>query len=97
MGKLNDALYYSNKAFYNYEEILNKNHPFLATAYNNIAYIYADLKECKKAKEYMEKAKNIFSLYEYKKRETIDANRFIKKIEQNLKLNYQQRGKFCKE
>ena len=97
LGKLNDALYYSNKAFYNYEEILNKNHPFLATAYNNIAYIYADLKECKKAKEYMEKAKNIFSLYEYKKRETIDANRFIKKIEQNLKLNYQQRGKFCKE
>ena len=51
----------------------------------------------KKAKEYMEKAKNIFSLYKYKNRETIEANRFIKKIEQNLKLNYQKRGKFCKE
>ncbi len=45
----------------------------------------------------MEKAKIIFSLYEYKNREIINANRFIKKIDQNLKLNYKKREKFCKE
>ena len=45
----------------------------------------------------MEKAKKIYSLYEYKNRETIEANRFIKKIDQNLKLNYQKRGKHCKD
>lgn len=94
-------MYYSNKSIKIRENILDKNHPNLATDYNNIAYIYRDLKECKKAKEYMEKAKNIFSLYEYKNKEMYNANQFIKEIEHNIKkeekLNYQKRGKFCKE
>lgn len=97
LWKLKDALDYSKKAFLIYKEILDKNHPFLARSYTNIAYIYADLKECKKAKDYMEKAKTIYSLYEHQKREVINANRFIKKIEQNLKLNYKKRGKYCKD
>lgn len=92
-----DALQFAKKSLIIREETLDEKHPYLALSYSNIAYIYRDLKECKKAKEYMEKAKNIFYLYKYKNRETIEANRFIKKIEQNLKLNYQKRGKFCKE
>jgi hypothetical protein len=80
---------------------LDEKHPYLATAYNNVAHLYKDLKECKKAKEYMKKAKNIFSLYEYKKSELHDSIQFIKEIEHNIKkeekLNYQKRGKFCKE
>jgi len=97
MKEYKDALLYAKKSLIIKEKILDKNHIGLASSYNNIAHIYKDLKECKKAKDYIEKAKIIFSLYEYKNRETIDANRFIKKIEQNLKLNYQKRGKFCKE
>jgi tetratricopeptide (TPR) repeat protein len=97
LKEFKDALYYAKIALQIYEEILDFNNLSLSIAYNNIAHIYKNLKECKKAKEYMEKAKNIFSQYEYKNKERIDANRFIKKIEQNLKLNYKKRGKFCKD
>ena len=97
LKKYNFSLDYAKKSLEISEHILDKNHPELARVYNNIAFIYRDLKECRKAKEYMEKAKNIYSLYEYKNRETIETNRFIKKIEQNLKLNYKKRGKYCKD
>jgi hypothetical protein len=92
-----DALLYAKKSLIIKEKILDKNHIDLALSYNNTAHIYKNLKECKIAKEYMGKAKNIYSLYEYKNRETIEAIRFIKKIEQNLKLNYKKRGKYCKD
>ncbi len=82
------------------EKIVDKKHPNLATSYNNTAHIYKNLKECKKAKEYMEKAKNIFSLYEYKNKEIYNSNQFIKNIKQNIKreekLNYQKRGNIVK-
>jgi tetratricopeptide (TPR) repeat protein len=97
LKKYNFSLDYAKKSLEISEHILDKNHPELARVYNNIAFIYRDLKECKKAKEYMEKAKKIFSQYEYKNKETIETNRFIKKIEQNLKLNYKKRGKYCKD
>ena len=101
LKKYNYSLDFGKKALKLNEEILDKNHPELARNYNIIADIYKELKECKKAKEYMGKAKNIYSLYDYKKNEFYDSIQFIKKIEHNIKkeekLNYQKRGKFCKE
>lgn len=101
LNKYNLALIYSNKTLKIFEFLLDINHPDLAKQYNNIAHIYKDLKECKKAKAYMQKAKNIFSLYEYKNKEVIIINQFIKEIEHNIKkeekLNYQKRGRHCKD
>jgi hypothetical protein len=82
------------------ELVLDKNHPNLAKNYNNIAHIYKDLKECKNAKEYMKKAKRIFSLYEYKNSDVFYANHFIKNIEHNIKkeekLNYKKEENIVK-
>lgn len=38
------------------EQVLDKNHPSLATSYNNLAMIYLDLKDYESACQYGEKA-----------------------------------------
>jgi tetratricopeptide (TPR) repeat protein len=96
LGKYNLSLNYAIKALKINEEILDKNHPELARTYLNIGCIYKDLKE------YMEKAKNIYGLYGYKKSELHKSIQFIKEIEDNIKReenlkNYKKRGKYCKD
>ena len=73
LKKYDLSLNYAKKSLEIVELILDKNHPNLARNYNNIAHIYRDLKECKKAKEYMEKAKKIYSLYKYKRSELYNS------------------------
>ena len=63
--------------------------------------IYKDLKECLKAKEYMQKAIDIWQQYEYNKKNLFDTKNFIKDIEHNIKqekkLPFNKKGRFCKD
>ena len=101
MGEFQKALSYQVKASNIRKIILGKKHPLLASSYGNIASIYADLKECLKAKEYMQKAIAIFQKCEYHKKDLMACLNFIELIESNIKkekkLNYNKKGRFCKD
>ena len=101
MGELKKALEYQEKSLQLRKEILGDNHPDLATSYNNISIIYKDLRECLKAKEYMQKAIDILKEYEYYDNRLMNARKFIKDIEHNIKqekkLPFNKKGRFCKD
>lgn len=92
---LEKALAYQEKDLELTKEILGNKHPDLATSYNNISGVYKDLKECLKAKEYMQKAVNIWKEYDYYNKDLFVARNYIKEIDYNIKKN--KNAKFCKD
>jgi tetratricopeptide (TPR) repeat protein len=56
LGQPEKALEFQLKDVEISEEVLDKNHPYLATSYNNLALIYEDLKDYKSAVQYGENA-----------------------------------------
>ena len=64
-------------------------------SYNNLSRIYKDLKECLNAKEYMQKAVNIWKQYDYYNKDIFEARNYIKEIDYNIKKN--KKGRFCKD
>lgn len=101
MGEYQKALEYQKKAIAIQENILGMNHVLLANNYFNISMLYKDLKECLRAKEYMQKAIDVWQQYEYYDTNLINAKKFIKDIENNIKkekkLPFNKKGRFCKD
>jgi len=95
MGEYEKALPLYEKALKIREEVLGVNHPFTARSYSNLAMLNKDLKECLKAKEYMQKAIDIWKQYEYYKKDIFKARNFIRDIDYNIKKN--KNAKFCKD
>ena len=100
-GDIDKALEFQKKALKLREEILGDNHPKLAISYSNISTIYQDLKECKKVIENIEKAIEIWSLYDFYKKDLYSAKEFLKTINKNIKkekkLPYNKKGRYCKD
>ena len=59
MGDYPKALEFYTKALNIYEKVLGKDHPYTATSYNNIGYVYSDMGDYPKALEFYTKALDI--------------------------------------
>ena len=80
------------------EEVLGLNHPDTALSYYNLGLLYLDNKYCDKSKEYLLKAKNIYTQDIYHEKELFNIENLLKKIKFNLKKEQQKKkGKYCKE
>ncbi|CAF1218191.1 unnamed protein product [Adineta steineri] len=60
MGDYPIALSYHEKALEIFQKTLPSNHPDLATSYNNIGWVYRNMKDYSKTLSYYERALNIW-------------------------------------
>jgi tetratricopeptide (TPR) repeat protein len=81
------------------KEILGDNHPNTASSYRNIGLFYQEIKECIKAREYLEKAMASVEEVEYSDISLIDLRRELRDVEKSMakekKAKFNKKGKFC--
>ncbi len=98
-GEFDEAFPLYKKSLKIREEILGLTHPHTANAYTNLGIFYRNIKDCKKAKLYLSKAKEIIEKFDYRKNDILEIDRLLKQISKNQKLEAKARrkGRFCKE